>query len=328
MSSENKINKEVLTNSYVHNDPFLKAFFKPFYEYIENNKDLVEIVINKPREVILLFPRGKKKFVTNEKLTFNKIETSLQTLATKNVLKFNETDQILSTELPGGHRLQAMGYGIVKSRIALSIRVKRDIKYKFSDFGIDKKTEDIIIKAIKNNQTLLVSGGTGTGKTSLTNMLIQYMNENDRIIAIEDVTELDLKRFPDHVQMMYLGNGTSEKQVDANTLLRSSLRMNPDKILVGEIHVENAQTFCNAINTGHEGSIATIHANTPVGALNSIITKVIMAGANDSAIKVLHKQLCEDVYAILQITLDSKGNRKVEFKKTSDLKTIKLDVEN
>jgi type IV secretory pathway ATPase VirB11/archaellum biosynthesis ATPase len=304
-------------------NPIFSAFFKEIQEHILNEKNLIELRVNRPLEIVLEFANGGKKFVEEKKLTQRNLITLAQALAQTRGLVFNERNPIMSTKLPGGHRVQIMGFATVESKFSMSIRIKRYVDYKLADYGITPPIEKEIIKAIKDNKTLIVSGGTGTGKTSLLNVLINYMDKQDRIISIEDVIELNLDNFKDKVQMLYLANGETEMQANADTLLRSALRMNPTKILVGEIHIENAETFCSAINTGHEGSIATIHANSPKGAIASIIMKVIMQGANDSAIKVLQKQLCEDVYAVLQIKKDPDGKRSSTFLKLADFSNDK-----
>lgn len=301
-------------------NPIFATKFKIIQELLLK-PDLVELVINEPKQVVLLFASGKKEFKTIEKLSLQHLETLAQTLAQMQGTKFNENNPILSTKIIGGHRVQISAYTTVVSKFALSIRVNRYIDYDLKDFGVEAKLAKEIKQAIVDKKTILVSGGTGTGKTSLTNTLLKFVNVNERIISIEDVEELRLDHFKDKVQMIYYASNSSSTTVGADKLLRSSLRMNPDRILVGEIHTENAETFCSAINTGHEGSVGTIHANDPKGALSSVIMKVIMQGGNDSAIKVLQKQLCEDIYAVLQITKTDDGKRVATFAKVADFAT-------
>ena len=315
--------------SILQNNPIFALKLKPIVKFMDN-PELVEIRVNKPKEIVLEYST-KKVYERVEEFDLDYLTSLGQELADYNSLLFNEENPILSAKLPGGSRVQIMGYTTVSSQFAMSIRIRRYIDFKLGDFGIDKNTQKEIISAVENKKTILVSGGTGTGKTSLTNVLLSYIPKEERLVSIEDVEELRFEGFKDVVNMFYSGNKNVKTKVGAEDLLRSSLRMNPDRILVGEIHVENAETFCGAINTGHKGSIGTIHANSPKGAIAAIIMKIIMNGANDSSIKVLQHQICEDIFAVLQIHKNSDGSRTAEFVKLSEFKndtSIEKDLTN
>lgn len=297
--------------------PMFAESFELLMPYFKK-PSLVEIRVNKPLEIVLEFDNGKKEFIKDTRLTLDFWITFGQTLAFTSGQVFNEKNPILSAKLTGGHRVQIMGYSTVESGFAMSVRINRFRKFKMADFGIDSNIEEEIIESINNHKTILVSGGTGTGKTSLTNVLLEHIPDNERIISIEGVQELQLDRFKDLVKSLYSENKTGSANITAENLLRTSLRMNPDRIIVGEIHTENAETFCSAINTGHEGSVGTIHANSPKEAIASIIMKIIMQGGSDSAIKVLQEELCRNIYAVIQITKNAKGQRKATFQKLSE----------
>ena len=305
--------KKTLSNVEVAiQSPLLRSKYKYFLKYMKD-ESLMEIRINKEKELIQVFANGSKKIHHVPELTLTNLKHMSVALAQmNNKQKFNEFNPILSCKFPGGHRTQIMGFDSIHSGFAFVMRMNKDVSFPLKAFGVDAKLEKQIINMIKNKKTLLVSGGTSTGKTTLTNELIQHIPENERLISIEGVQELKIPHV-DSINLIYSENETSKSGVDANDLLRASLRLTPDRILVGEIHNENAMTFLNAINTGHEGSIATVHANDPEGAVTAVIQKIIVGGAGDSAINVLQKQICEDVYGVIQITKDKDQKRKAYF---------------
>lgn len=163
---------------------------------------------------------------------------------------------------------------------------------------------------VKAKCNILISGGTGTGKTTLLNILSSFINSEERIITIEDAAELRLKQ--SHVISLEtrLTNYEGEGEVTIRDLVRNSLRMRPDRIIVGEVRGKEAFDMMQAMNTGHEGSITTLHANSPVDALNRLETMILM---NEMAIPVsaVRGYIENAIDIIIQIDRLTDGRRKI-----------------
>lgn len=297
-------------NNQLHKNPLLAAKYELLMKYFKA-PNLIELRINQPGEVIQFFADGKKKITKDSKIKLTDLETLAGSLASSSGgQKFNRSNPIVSCKLPDGSRVQIMGHDTVGSGFAMVVRIKREKQFSLADFGVDDKTAEEVAQAIKDQKTILVSGGTGTGKTTLTNALLEYIPLEERLVTIEGVEELKVPH-KDALRLFYSENETSISRKSANDLLRASLRLSPDRILVGEIHNENAMAFIDAINTGHEGSIATVHANNPRGAIVAIISKILKGSANmnEAAIRELQAQMCRDIYGIVQI---KKNHRTLE----------------
>jgi len=157
---------------------------------------------------------------------------------------------------------------------------------------------------------IVISGGTGSGKTTLLNVLSGYIQEEERIVTIEDAAELQLQQ--DHVVRLEtkVPNTDGRGAVTIRDLVRNSLRMRPDRIVVGECRGGEALDMLQAMNTGHDGSLTTLHANTPRDALSRLETMVLMSGM-DLPLKVVRQQISSAVDLIVQQTRLKDGQRKV-----------------
>jgi len=131
-------------------------------------------------------------------------------------------------------------------------------------------------EAVRRKKTIVISGGTGSGKTTLLNALLKEIPEEERLVLIEDAPEVKLSR-DNSIGLLAVRGGQGETQVDAHDLLTAALRMRPDRILLGELRGREALAFLRAVNSGHPGSLTTVHANNPEGALDQI-TLLTMAG--------------------------------------------------
>jgi pilus assembly protein CpaF len=157
---------------------------------------------------------------------------------------------------------------------------------------------------------MIVSGGTGAGKTTLLNCLSNYIPENERIVTIEDSAELKLQQ--EHVVRLETRPPNIEGQgsVTARDLVRNALRMRPDRIVIGEVRGGEALDMMQAMNTGHDGSISTIHANSARDALSRLETMMLMAGINLPE-RALREQAASAIDVIVQLTRLNDGSRKV-----------------
>jgi pilus assembly protein CpaF len=163
---------------------------------------------------------------------------------------------------------------------------------------------------VRGKLNILISGGTGAGKTTLLNVLSGYIPDTERIVTIEDAAELQLKQV--HVVRLETRppNIEGKGAVRQRELVINSLRMRPDRIVVGEVRGEEALDMLQAMNTGHEGSLTTVHANTPRDALGRVETMVSMANLNIPE-RAVRQQLASAIQAVIQIARLSDGTRKV-----------------
>jgi len=169
---------------------------------------------------------------------------------------------------------------------------------------------DLLRACVKARLNILVSGGTGSGKTTFLNILSSFISDRERVITIEDAAELQLKQ--SHVVRLETRppNVEGEGAVRQRQLVINSLRMRPDRIIVGEVRGEEALDMLQAMNTGHDGSLTTIHANTPRDALSRLETMVAMAnlGIPEAATR---RQLASAINVVVQMSRLSDGTRKL-----------------
>jgi type IV secretion system protein VirB11 len=273
--------------------PLLKYFQQPAAR---------EIVINQPGEVGYEYSDGSWEWVEAPELTAEQLEDAARMLANMSGEVFTPTHPMLACKMPGGHRVQVVaGHHTTKS-FTMTVRINHRKEFKLEDFNLPLEQQSQLIDFIKNKKTVLISGGTSTGKTSFMNAALQYIPRDERLITMEDVPELDVPH-KNCAALIFGGANRDPSGKEIKEILNACLRMRPDRILLGEIRKENAFAFCSAINTGHEGSMATIHANNPDVALDAVLNRVMLNGdIPESALNVLRRQLEADIHAIVQLT--------------------------
>jgi pilus assembly protein CpaF len=228
--------------------------------------------------------------------------------------RVDESSPMVDARLADGSRVNAIIPPLAVDGPCLSIR----------RFGRDPLTADDLIHnnsltesmlellrgCVKARLNILVSGGTGAGKTTFLNVLSSYISNRERIVTVEDAAELQLHQ--DHVVRLETRPANIEGRgaIQQRQLVINSLRMRPDRIIVGEVRGEEALDMLQAMNTGHDGSLTTIHANTPRDALSRLETMVAMGSLNipDSAIR---RQIASAVDVVVQVSRLSDGTRKV-----------------
>ncbi len=220
----------------------------------------------------------------------------------------------VDARLPDGSRVNAVVRPV--SLDGPSITIRKFLKDKLTTeqlvgFGtLTPGMAEFLRACVRARLNVVISGGTGSGKTTLLNVLSGFIPENERIITIEDAAELQLQQ--DHVLRMETKprNVEGEGETTVRDLVRNSLRMRPDRIVVGECRGGEALDMLQAMNTGHDGSLTTLHANAPRDALSRLETMVLMAGV-DLPLKVVRQQISSAVDLIVQQTRLRDGSRKV-----------------
>ena len=228
--------------------------------------------------------------------------------------RVDESSPMVDARLPDGSRVNAIIPPLAIDGPILSIR-----RFAVTPLGMDDiirgksltpEMGEIIGGLVKAKVNLLVSGGTGTGKTTLLNILSGFIPANERIITIEDAAELQLQQ--PHVVRLETRppNIEGKGEVAQRALVKNSLRMRPDRIILGEVRGAEAMDMLQAMNTGHEGSMTTVHANTPRDALTRLENMVGMAGLNLPT-KAMRQQISSAITAVIHVSRLTDGKRKV-----------------
>ncbi len=226
----------------------------------------------------------------------------------------DEANPMVDARLLDGSRVNAIIPPIALKGPSITIRKFSKFSMKVSDligFGsISIQMANFLEAAVKGRCNIIVAGGTGSGKTTLLNVLSSYIPATERIVTIEDAAELRLEQ--DHVVTLESrpANVEGKGLITIRDLVKNSLRMRPDRIVVGEVRSGEALDMLQAMNTGHDGSLTTTHANTPRDVISRVETMVMMAGM-DLPVKAIREQISSAVDLIVQQSRFRDGSRKV-----------------
>jgi pilus assembly protein CpaF len=228
--------------------------------------------------------------------------------------RVDESSPLVDARLPDGSRVNAAIPPVAVDGPLLSIRRFGRHAMKGEDLvtklSLTEGMLELLKSCVKARLNILISGGTGAGKTTLLNALSSYIPEDERIVTIEDAAELRLQQT--HVARLETrpANVEGVGAIHIRQLVINALRMRPDRIIVGEVRAEEALDMLQAMNTGHDGSLTTIHANTPRDALGRLEVMVGMANAN-MGIRSVRQQIAAAVNVFVQISRFSDGTRRV-----------------
>jgi pilus assembly protein CpaF len=228
--------------------------------------------------------------------------------------RVDESSPLVDARLPDGSRVNAAIPPVAVDGPLLSIRRFGRYAMKGEDLvaklAFTQGMLDMLKACVKARLNILICGGTGSGKTTLLNALSSYIPEDERIVTIEDAAELRLQQT--HVARMETrpANVEGTGAIHIRQLVINALRMRPDRIIVGEVRAEEALDMLQAMNTGHDGSLTTIHANTPRDGLGRLEVMVGMANAN-MGLRSIRQQVASAVNLFVQVARFSDGSRRV-----------------
>lgn len=276
---------------------------KGITEVIINNRD--NVYVEREGELIRLDVNFLPEHIVN----------FCKDVALINRKSFNANYPILDGVLPDGSRINIVSSTYTGTSPAITIRkYLAQINSFDADttlFGMSERWVTFFKTLALSKQNIIVSGGTGAGKTTFLNLLLQEIPLVERIVTIEDTKELQIK-LPNVVRLVTQANSTHlEKTLTTRDLLRNTLRMRPDRIIIGEVRGEEAFDLLQAMNTGHSGSMCTIHANSPSQALSRLENLFLFAGY-DVPIRAVRGQMSDAIDFILQLGRVRDGSRVIE----------------
>jgi type IV secretion system protein VirB11 len=248
--------------------------------------------------------------------------------------RLSEEEPLLSATLPNGYRIQIVfPPACEQGCVVISIRKPSVLKWSLEDYDkmgmfdaasvgeVEDKNDAILakllqlgrikeflIRAVTYKKNIIISGGTSTGKTTFTNAMIRSIPSKERLITTEDAREIDLSFHPNHVHLLASKGSQGRAKVSTQELIEACLRLRPERIIVGELRGSEAFSFLRAINTGHPGSISTLHADTPKMALEQLKMMVMQAGLGMTPAEIT-SYIKAVVEIVVQLKRGAKGHR-------------------
>jgi type IV secretion system protein VirB11 len=274
---------------------YLRSYLRPFAHWLDQ-ADVSEVLVNRPGEVWVetagqpLMQRFDAPEVTDELM--GRLAAQIARAGHQAV---NRQSPLLAASLPTGERVQMVGPPAARhwamairrhltTDLALDAYDKGPLSAPDASAGVADEAAEarrdpigFLKAAVAARKTVLVSGGTSSGKTTFLNSLLKIVPAHERIVLVEDTPEIAVRQ-PNALGLVAVKGELGEARVGVDDLLQAALRLRPDRIIVGEIRGGEAVTFLRAINTGHPGSFTTVHANTPEGALEQIALMVMQGG--------------------------------------------------
>jgi type IV secretion system protein VirB11 len=297
---------------------YLDVYLAPFLEQLVR-PDVTDLYVNRAGELWIETLQGGLERHAAPDVTEAQLWRLARQVASLTHQGISREHPLLAARLPDGARVQIVAPPATREGMAIAIRKHVSSDLSLADYeqggaftgtlsadAIDPVEEELgrlheahnwaafLRTAVRARKTIIVSGGTSTGKTTFLNALMREIDAGERLVLIEDTPELVL-RHENAIGLVAARGGLGEANVTMEDLLIASLRLRPDRIILGELRGSEAFTFLRAINTGHPGSLTTIHADTPAGAIEQLILLVLQSGAR------LHR---EDVLAYIYRIVD------------------------
>lgn len=301
---------------------YLDSFLAPLAPYLERH-DLTDIWINRPGEIWIETLGGGIARVEEPGLDAALLERLARQIAAYSSQGISRSAPLLAATLPDGSRVQIAAPPSTREGHAFAFRRHVSANLKLSDWEDadsfsnletrevsalsnrklvplgGREAADCLRNAVQSRKNILVSGSTSSGKTTFLNSLLAEVPDSERLILIEDTPELHLTH-QNAVSLIAARGEESEAQISAEDLLIAALRMRPDRIILGELRGSEAFTFLRAVNTGHPGSMTTIHADTPARAVEQLALLILQSGSRLSREDVRH-YVTESVDVFIQL---------------------------
>ncbi|HVB55483.1 MAG TPA: ATPase, T2SS/T4P/T4SS family [Candidatus Acidoferrales bacterium] len=292
----------------------------PFLKPIESlllDQTISEIMVN-PDGSVWIEEAGRIQSLPNIRFEEDALHTGLEVIANKFGKKLDADSPILNLRLPDGSRMAALIPPVVNPRPMMTIRKFTSRNFTIHDL-VERRTlteaqAEILTDAVRRGDNLLISGATSSGKTTLANVLASFIPESDRILILEDVAELYIRK--PHVISAEAQLDTHKNQIGFADLLKAALRHRPDRIIVGEIRGPEARVFLDALNTGHRGSLSTIHANGAEDALRRL-AQLAMRGSGGVTLRDVEEECRRSIDIVTHVTNQDGWRHVAEIRTTA-----------
>lgn len=307
----------------------LNTFLGPLKHFFDQD-GIAEISINRPKE-IWVERYGEMERHEIETFDFEHLRSMGHLIAQSTNQMISEEKPLLSATLPEGFRIQVIFPPACEPfTVAMSIRKQTVLNLdlpQYEALGAFESTivakgeneddqklralldqgaiREFLSNAVKLRRNMIISGGTSTGKTTFMNAILKEIPKDERVLTIEDAREVDLDHLPNRVHLVASRGGQGRASVTAQDLIEASLRMRPDRIVLGELRGAEAFSYLRAINTGHPGSITTLHADSPQLAIEQLILMIMQANLG-----LKREEIKEYVEAIVNVVVQLKRGQK------------------
>ena len=278
-----------------------------------DDPDINEIMVNGPGSIYV----EKEKALTKIDDSFTsctELEEMIRMFASDVHREINEANPIVDARLPSGYRVNGVLKNVALNGPILTIRKFRDKEIEMEELVgslcLTKECAGDLAALVESGYNIFISGGTSSGKTTFLNALTAYIGSNERVITIEDSAELVISHIENKVQLeCRAANSIGKGEVNMTQLIRTSLRMRPDRIIVGEVRGKEVIDMIQAMNTGHDGSMSTGHGNSIRGMLNRLETMYL----SDSQVSLnsVRNQIANAIDIFVHLKRDAKGRRHV-----------------
>ena len=294
----------------------------PFLKPIENllmNTTISEIMVN-PDGSVWIEEKGHIVVQPGIRFDDGALLTGLEVIANRFGKKLDADSPIMNLRLPDGSRMAALIPPVVNPQPMMTIRKFTSRNFTIHDL-IERRTlteaqAETLTNHVQHGDNLLISGSTSSGKTTLTNVLAGFIPDGDRILILEDVAELYINK--PHVISAEAQLDTHKSQIGFADLLKAALRDRPDRIIVGEIRGPEARVFLDALNTGHRGSITTIHANSAADALRRLAQLAMRGSGGGVPLHDVEEECGRSIDVVVQVMNENGWRHIVEIRKPVD----------
>ncbi len=286
----------------------------PLQKFLDDPK-VTEIMVNGP-DMIFVENDGKLVRSTARFASEEHLRRVIERIVSRVGRRIDESSPLVDARLADGSRVNAIIPPLAFSGSSLTIRKFAKDPFQVEDliaFGtLSPEMAELLQACVEARLNIIVSGGTGTGKTTLLNVLSSFIPAAERIVTIEDAVELQLQQ--DHVVRLESrpSNIEGKGEITIRDLVKNSLRMRPDRIVVGECRGGETLDMLQAMNTGHDGSLSTVHANSPRAAVSRLETLVLMAGM-DLPLRAIREQIASSIDVFVQLNRLRDGTRRVTY---------------